>query len=58
MAVSYWENAKKPVPKDRMARLREVLGPYLEEEVEARGVTQESPRDPSVKPVSHRKTLP
>ena len=46
VAVSYWENAKKPVPKDRVARLREVLGPYLEEKVEAVGVTRESPKDP------------
>lgn len=28
--VAYWENAKKPIPPDREARLREVLADYLE----------------------------
>ncbi len=46
--VSYWENAKKPVPRDRMARLQEVLEPYLDEGPKVRGVTCSSPKDPSV----------
>jgi DNA-binding transcriptional regulator YiaG len=29
MSISYWETAKKPLPKEQEAKLREVLGPFL-----------------------------
>ena len=30
VALSRWENAKTPIPRDRETRLREILGPHLE----------------------------